>query len=40
MVRGDIAFVPSGATTIEEHDHLIIFAVPNAMAAVESMFSA
>ncbi len=40
MVRGEIAFVPSGATTIEERDHLIIFAIPDAMAAVESMFSA
>ena len=40
IVRGDIAVVPSGATTIEEHDHLIIFAIPDAMAAVEAMFSA
>ena len=40
MVRGDIAFVPSGSTTIEAHDILIIFAVPDAREAVESMFSA
>ena len=40
MVRGDIAFVPSGSTTIEAHDILIIFTVPDAREAVELMFAA
>ena len=39
ILRGDIAFVPSGDTAIRARDHLIIFTLPLAMATVESMFS-
>ena len=39
ILRGDIAFVPSGITTIRARDHLIIFTLPQAMAIVESLFS-
>ena len=39
ILRGDIAFVPSGDTAIRASDHLIIFTLPQAMATVESMFS-
>ena len=39
VLRGDKSFVPSGVTGIRAHDHLIIFTLPRAMAAVESMFS-
>lgn len=40
ILRGDRSFVPSGATGIEAHDLLIIFTIPEATAAVESLFSA
>ncbi len=39
IVRGNRSFVPSGTTGIEAYDHLIIFSLPRAMAAVESLFS-
>ena len=39
ILRGDMAFVPSGVTAIRARDHLIIFTLPQAMATVESMFS-
>ena len=39
ILRGADAFVPSGMTAIRARDHLIIFTLPSAMAAVESLFS-
>lgn len=39
ILRGDRSFVPSGTTDIKAHDLLIIFTIPEAMAAVESLFS-
>ncbi len=39
LLRGDVALVPSGATRIEEGDVLIVFTIPSARSAVESMFS-
>ena len=35
--RGDKAFVPRGSTVIEEGDHLIVIALPEAIAAAESL---
>ena len=35
--RGDKAFVPRGSTVIEEDDHLIVIALPEAIAAAESL---
>jgi trk system potassium uptake protein TrkA len=35
--RGDKAFVPRGSTIIEEGDHLIVIARPEAIAAAESL---
>ena len=35
--RGDEAFVPRGSTVIEEGDHLIVIARPEAIAAAESL---
>jgi trk system potassium uptake protein TrkA len=35
--RGDKAFVPRGSTVIEEGDHLIVIARPEAIAAAESL---
>ena len=40
ILRRDSAFVPSGPTSIEAHDHLIIFTIPSARAKVVSLFSA
>lgn len=40
ILRKGEAFVPTGATDIRPEDHLIIFALPKAMARVEELFSA
>ena len=40
ILRKGEAFVPTGATDIRPEDHLIIFALPRAMARVEELFSA
>ena len=40
ILRKGEAFVPTGSTDIRPEDHLIIFALPKAMARVEELFSA
>ncbi len=39
ILRGDKALVPDGSTVIEARDHLIFFAVPEAIPQVERLFA-
>ena len=39
LLRADKAMVPDGATVIEPRDHLIFFALPNAIHEVERLFT-
>jgi trk system potassium uptake protein TrkA len=38
VVRGDLAFVPNGETSLELGDRAIIFALPDTVRAVEKIF--
>jgi len=37
--RNETVFIPSGDSTIQPDDHVVIFALPNAIAAVERLFA-
>jgi trk system potassium uptake protein TrkA len=39
LLREDKAMVPDGSTIIEPRDHLIFFALPNAIHEVERLFT-
>ncbi len=39
VVRGDDAFVPHGDSTLEAGDHLIVFALPEAIRSIEKLFA-
>jgi trk system potassium uptake protein TrkA len=39
IARGDRFEIPHGETVLQAHDHVIVFALPSAIAKVEKMFS-